>query len=92
MGCSVGTPAPRLAVELAVCLAAASLMALMVILGGQAIDRTAPVVVATPTGRYPVGTSVATDVVASSIEPNAPRSTPCWMSDGPDAIEEPCWR
>ena len=83
-----------LTVELAISLAASSIMALLVMLGGAALGRMEPGVAMTLTDPGPERTGVATDALARSIEPNAPASASpvCLMSDGPDGIVEPCWR
>jgi hypothetical protein len=78
-------------------IAASSIMALMVMLGGEMIARSTPIVVATPTEPDPERTRVATDAhLLLVLEANAPGSVtlPCWLSDRPNAIVEPCrrWR
>jgi hypothetical protein len=76
-------------------IAASSIMALMVMLGGEMIARSTPIVVATPTEPDPERTRVATDAhLLLVLEANAPGSVtlPCWLSDRPNAIVEPCRR
>jgi hypothetical protein len=76
-------------------IAASSIMALMVMLGGEMIERSALIMVATPTDPDPDCTRVATDACSLLVlEANAPGSVtlPCWLSDRPNAIVAPCRR
>jgi len=85
----------HLAVELALSLAASCIMMLMVVLGGEALAQVPPSVAATPTDPDPERTRVATDALSLRfLEANAPGSVtlPCWLSDGPNDIVEPCRR
>jgi hypothetical protein len=85
----------HLAVDLALSLAASSIMVLMVVLGGEALARIPPGAATTPTDPDPERTTVATDALSLRfLEANAPGSVtlPCWLSDGPNDIVEPCRR
>jgi hypothetical protein len=82
----------RLTVELAIFLAASSIMTLMVMLGGEAVARMEPGIAMTLSDPDLERIRAASDALARSIEPNAPVVTPCFMSDGPDGIVEPCHR
>jgi hypothetical protein len=84
----------RLMVELATFLAAGSIMALLVVLGGEAVERMESAVAMTLTETDLERTRAATEVLTRSLEPNAPVTTPtpCLLSDGPYGIVEPCRR
>jgi hypothetical protein len=82
-------------VELAVSLAASCIMALMIVLGGEALAQIPPSVPATPTDPDPERTRVATDALSLRfLEVNVPGSVtlPCWLSDGPNDVVELCRR
>jgi hypothetical protein len=92
---SCGNPTRRLAAELGLSLAASSIMALMVIVGGEMLARIPPNMATTPTDPDPERTRVATDALSLRLlEANAPGSVtlPCWLSDGPNDIVQPCRR
>jgi hypothetical protein len=70
-------------------------MVLMVVLGGETLARLPPSMTTTPTDPNPERTTVATDALSLGyLEANAPGSVrlPCWASDGPNDIVEPCHR
>jgi|tagenome__1003787_1003787.scaffolds.fasta_scaffold18595473_2 hypothetical protein len=81
-----------LMLELAMSVAASSIMALLVVLGGEAIERIPPGTAATSSDPDPERTRVATYALSLFMEANAPGSVspPCWLSHPPNDIIAPC--